>query len=99
MKQTGPMFRMGRSKVSASKSLELDVIIVDSDSELEYKKRLFSMERGPSSYNQMLKRGLIGKPEEIATRVRKYANMQISQFLLAFQDPFDLRALDAVKVI
>lgn len=51
----------------------------------------------------MLKHGLIGKPEEIATRVREYANMQISQFLLAFQDPFDLRALelfaDAVKVI
>ena len=33
----------GRSKVSASKSLKLDVIIADSDSELEYKKRLFSM--------------------------------------------------------
>ena len=91
----------GRSKVSASKSL--DVIIADSDSELEYKKRLFSMERGPSSYNQMLKHGLIVKPEEIVTRVREYANMKISQFLLAFQDPFDLRALelfaDAVKVI
>ena len=63
------------------------MIIVDSESGLEYKKRLFSMERDPSSYNQMLKHGLIGKSEEIATRVREYANMQISQFLLAFQDP------------
>jgi len=30
------------------KSIELDVIIANSDSELEYKKRLFAMERGPA---------------------------------------------------
>ena len=32
------------------KSIELDVIIANSDSELEYKKRLFTMERGPAGW-------------------------------------------------
>ena len=30
------------------RSIELDVIIANSDSDLEYRKRLFAMERGPA---------------------------------------------------
>jgi alkanesulfonate monooxygenase SsuD/methylene tetrahydromethanopterin reductase-like flavin-dependent oxidoreductase (luciferase family) len=41
-----------RSK-KISKSIELDVIIADSDSDLEYKKRIFAMERGPSVAHQL----------------------------------------------
>ena len=36
-----------RIRAGISKSIELDVIIADSDSEFEYKKKLFIMERGP----------------------------------------------------
>lgn len=63
------------------------------------------MERIPGSYSQILKRDLIGTPEKVATRVKEYADKGINQFLLAFQDPFDLGALyctvhaDAVKGI
>ena len=92
-----------RIRAGISKSIELDVIIADSDSEFEYKKKLFIMERGPSSYSQILKHGLIGTPEKVATRVKEYAEIGINQFLLAFQDPFDLGALklfaDTVKGI
>lgn len=92
-----------RIRAGTSKSIELDVIIADSDSELEYKKKLFITERGPDSYSQVLKHGLIGTPEKVATRVKEYANTGINQFLLAYQDPFDLGALelfaDAVKGI
>ena len=42
------------------KSIELDVIIANSDSELEYKKRLFAMERGPAVLSQLLKHSLVG---------------------------------------
>jgi alkanesulfonate monooxygenase SsuD/methylene tetrahydromethanopterin reductase-like flavin-dependent oxidoreductase (luciferase family) len=52
------------------KSIELDVIIANSDSELEYKKRLFAMERGPVVLSQLLKHSLVGKPEDIAQNVR-----------------------------
>ena len=90
-------------RARTSKSIEVDVIIADSESELEYKKKLLNMERGPGSYSQILKRGLIGTPEKVATRVKEYADKGINQFLLAFQDPFDLGALevfaDAVKGI
>lgn len=79
-----------RIRAGTSKSIELDVIIADSDSVLEYKKKLFIMERGPDSYSQLLKHGLIGTPEKVATRAKEYANTGINQFLLAFQDPFDL---------
>lgn len=86
-----------------SKSIELDVIIADSESELEYKRKLLIRQRGPDSYSQILKRSLIGTPEKVATRVKEYADTGINQFLLAFQDPFDLGALelfaDAVKGI
>lgn len=94
---------MFTDRTSTTKSIEIDVIIANSDSELEYKKRLFSMERGPGSYSKILRHGLIGTPEKVAERVKEYADMGINQFLLAFHAPFDLRALelfaDAVKGI
>ncbi|HZI69639.1 MAG TPA: hypothetical protein VFD60_00610, partial [Nitrososphaeraceae archaeon] len=68
--------------------------ISDSDSDLEYKKRIFSMERGPSVAYQILKHGLVGKPDNIAEKLREYTNAGVDQFFLAFQDPFDHKALD-----
>ena len=44
----------GNRSKKISKSIELDVIIADSDSDLEYKKRIFAMERGPGVYNRLL---------------------------------------------
>ena len=75
------------------KSIELDVIIARSDSELEYKKRLFAMERGPAILSQLLGHSLVGKPEEIRQRVREYVDAGIEQFFLAFQDPFENEAI------
>ena len=77
-----------------SKSIELDVIIADSDSDLEYKKRIFAMERGPGVAHQLLKHGLVGKPDEITKKLNEYTNAGVDQFFLAFQDPFDHKALD-----
>ena len=77
------------------KSIELDVIIADSDSDLEYKKKIFAMERGPGVAHQILKHGLVGKPGKIAERLKEYTDAGIKQFLLAFQDPFDSRALES----
>ena len=82
-----------RSK-KISKSIELDVIIADSDSDLEYKKRIFAMERGPSVAHQILKHGLVGKPDEIQDKLKEYMNAGVDQFFLAFQDPIDHKALD-----
>jgi len=75
------------------KSIELDVIIANSDSELEYKKRLFAMERGPAVLSQLLKHSLVGRPEDIAQKVRKYVDAGIDQFFLAIQDPFEYEAI------
>ena len=77
------------------KSIELDVIIADSDSDLEYKKKIFAMERGPGIAHQILKHGLVGKPGKIAERLNEYTDAGVNQFLLAFQDPFDSRALES----
>ena len=77
------------------KSIELDVIIADSDSNLEYKKKIFAMERGPGVALQILKHGLVGKPGKIAERLKEYTDAGVNQFLLAFQDPFDSRALES----
>jgi alkanesulfonate monooxygenase SsuD/methylene tetrahydromethanopterin reductase-like flavin-dependent oxidoreductase (luciferase family) len=77
-----------------SRSIELDVIISDSDSELEYKKRIFAMERGPGVAHQILKHGLVGRPDKIAEKLNEYVNAGVDQFFLAFQDPFDHNALD-----
>ena len=76
------------------KSIELDVIIADSDSDLEYKKRIFAMERGPSVAHQILKHGIVGKPDKIAEKLREYTDAGVDQFFLAFQNPFDHKALD-----
>ena len=77
------------------------MIIANSDSELEYKKRLFAMERGPALISQLLKHSLIGKPDDVAQQVRKYIDAGIDQFFLAFQDPFEIKAIrlfmDTVK--
>jgi alkanesulfonate monooxygenase SsuD/methylene tetrahydromethanopterin reductase-like flavin-dependent oxidoreductase (luciferase family) len=81
-------------KTNITRSVELDVVIAESDSELEYKKRIFAMERGPGVYNQAIKHGLIGKPNTVAQRLREYITAGVDQFLLAFQDPLDLRALE-----
>jgi alkanesulfonate monooxygenase SsuD/methylene tetrahydromethanopterin reductase-like flavin-dependent oxidoreductase (luciferase family) len=75
------------------KSIELDVIIANSDSELEYKKRLFAMERGPAILTQIQRHSLVGKPEDIVRKVRKYTDSGIEQFFLAFQDRFDHQAI------
>ena len=77
-----------------TKSIELDLVISASESDLEYKKRLFELERGPGVVSQMLKHGLIGTPEKIRERLRNYLNAGVDQFLLAFQDPFDSEAIE-----
>ena len=79
---------------SITKSIELDVIIASSDSELKYKEKLFAMERGPNVYNQILGHGLVGTPYKIAEKLKDYSDAGIEQFFLAFQDPFDARALE-----
>lgn len=76
------------------KSIELDVLIADSDSDLEHKKRIFATERGSATAQMMFKYGLVGKPSRIADRLRKYIDAGIDQFFLAFQDPFDSEALE-----
>ena len=51
--------------------------------------------------NQLLRHSLVGKPEDIARKVREYMDVGIQQFFLAFQDPFDYDSLtlfmDTVK--
>jgi alkanesulfonate monooxygenase SsuD/methylene tetrahydromethanopterin reductase-like flavin-dependent oxidoreductase (luciferase family) len=84
----------GNRSKKISKSIELDVIISDSESDLEYKKRIFAMERGPNVAHQTLKHGLVGKPDKIAEKLKEYMNAGVDQFFLAFQDPFDHKALD-----
>jgi len=78
---------------NVKRSIELDVIIADSDSELKYKEQLFAMERGPNVYHQILQNGLVGKPDRIVEKVKEYIDAGIEQFFLAFQDPFDAKAL------
>lgn len=83
------------------RSIELDVLIASTEQELDYKKKVFAMERGPGVYDQILKKGLVGNPAEVCTRIREYVDRGVNQFFLAFQDPFDLKAIelfmDAVK--
>lgn len=76
------------------RSIELDVLIAESESELEYKKRVFAMERGPAVYNQILNNGLVGTPDNISKRIKEYTEAGVNQFFLAFQDPFDFKALE-----
>ena len=76
------------------KSIELDVLIADTENELEYKKKILAMERGPQVYYQIIKNGLVGLPDTIAKKVKEYLNAGIDQFFLAFQDPFDLKSIE-----
>ncbi len=73
------------------RSLELDVVIADSDSELQQKENQFARERG-LAYDA--DRGLVGKPDAIAEKVRAYEKAGVQQMLLAFLDPLDGRALE-----
>jgi hypothetical protein len=43
--------------------------------------------------SQLLKHSLVGKPEDIAQKVRKYIDAGIDQFFLAFEDPFEYEAI------
>ena len=52
------------------------------------------MERGPAVANRMLKHGLVGTPEKIRERLKQYTDAGVDQFLLAFQDPLDIKALE-----
>lgn len=76
------------------KSIELDVLIADSDSDLEHKKKIFVTERGRATARMIFKYGLVGRPSKVAERLRKYIDVGIDQFFLAFQDPFDSNALE-----
>ena len=76
------------------KSIELDVLIADSDSDLEHKKRIFATERGPAAAQMIFKYGLVGRPSRVAERLKKYIDVGVDQFFLAFQDPFDSNALE-----
>jgi alkanesulfonate monooxygenase SsuD/methylene tetrahydromethanopterin reductase-like flavin-dependent oxidoreductase (luciferase family) len=76
------------------KSIELDVLIADSDSDLEHKKRIFATERGPAIAQVIFKYGLVGRPSRVAERLKKYIDVGVDQFFLAFQDPFDSNALE-----
>jgi alkanesulfonate monooxygenase SsuD/methylene tetrahydromethanopterin reductase-like flavin-dependent oxidoreductase (luciferase family) len=94
-KQSGNNNYHNTDKKTIKKSVELDVIIADTDSDLEYKKRIFAMERGPGVAHQTLKHGLVGKADKIGERLKKYVEAGVNQFFLAFQDPFDSRALES----
>jgi alkanesulfonate monooxygenase SsuD/methylene tetrahydromethanopterin reductase-like flavin-dependent oxidoreductase (luciferase family) len=83
------------------RSIELDDIIAKSESELEYKKKLSMMDRGPGVFNQIMRNGLVGTPDRIREKIKDYVNADVEQFFLAFHDPFnhsDLELLmDSVK--
>ena len=85
------------------KSIELDVIIAESDTDLKYKEKIYALERGPNILHQIKKHGLIGKPTDIAERINEYLKAGVTQFLLSFQDPFDKDSLasfnDVMKTI
>lgn len=76
------------------KSIELDVLIAESEKELQKKKSILEKERGAEAYNQVLWRRLIGTCDEIQSLVSKYVDLGVDQFLLAFQDPFDVESIE-----
>lgn len=76
------------------RSIELDVLIANTEQELDYKKKLFATERGPGVYTQMLKKGLVGNSTQVRARLQQYVDLGINQFFLAFQDPFDLKSIE-----
>jgi len=76
------------------RSIELDVIVAESNRELQVKKKTLAAERGPIAYDKVLQKGLVGTPDEIHAKVSKYIDLGIDQFFLAFQDPLDLDSLE-----
>jgi len=62
------MRMMKSPKKGVLKSIELDVLISGTESELEYKKRIFTMERGPQVYYQIIRNALVGLPDMIAKK-------------------------------
>jgi alkanesulfonate monooxygenase SsuD/methylene tetrahydromethanopterin reductase-like flavin-dependent oxidoreductase (luciferase family) len=78
-----------------NRSIELDVLFASTEQELDYKKKVFAMERGPGVYNQILKKGLVGNSAEIRARIQEYVDLGIKQFFLAFQDPLDLDSIES----
>ncbi len=83
-----------KSSNHIKRSMELDVIIADSDQELEYKKKNLALERGPGASNHITSKGLVGTPIDVKTKVNEYINRGIDQFFLAFQDPFDEKSIE-----
>ncbi len=85
------------------RSIELDVIIAESVTDLDYKEKIFAMERGPNILHQIRKHGLIGKSITVAERIKEYLDAGVTQFFLAFQDPFDINSLvifnDVIKAV
>jgi alkanesulfonate monooxygenase SsuD/methylene tetrahydromethanopterin reductase-like flavin-dependent oxidoreductase (luciferase family) len=85
------------------RSIELDVIIAESVTDLDYKEKIFAMERGPNILHQIRKHGLIGKSITVAERIKEYLDAGVTQFFLAFQDPFDISSLvifnDVIKAV
>jgi alkanesulfonate monooxygenase SsuD/methylene tetrahydromethanopterin reductase-like flavin-dependent oxidoreductase (luciferase family) len=85
------------------RSIELDVIIADSVTDLEYKEKIFSIERGSNILHQIRKHGLIGNPTTVAERIKEYLEAGVTQFFLAFQDQFDISSLglfnDVIKAV
>jgi alkanesulfonate monooxygenase SsuD/methylene tetrahydromethanopterin reductase-like flavin-dependent oxidoreductase (luciferase family) len=90
--QNSKQHRVGEKLIK--KSIELDVLIADSDSDLEHKKKIFVTERGPATAQRIFKYGLVGRPSRVVERLKKYIDAGVDQFFLAFQDPFDSNALE-----
>jgi len=76
------------------RSIELDVIIAKSESELDYKKKLFMMDKGPGVYNQILQNGLVGTKDRVKQKINEYADSGVEQFFLAFHDPYNISDLE-----
>ena len=85
------------------RSIELDVVTAQSITDLEYKQKLFAMERGPNVLHQIQKHGLIGNITTVAEKIKEYLEAGVTQFLLAFQDPFDTSSIelfnDVIKAV
>ncbi|TLX67203.1 MAG: hypothetical protein E6L03_07175 [Thaumarchaeota archaeon] len=82
---------IGKRRIQSS--IELDVIIGESYNDLKNKEQILSMQRGPNILHQVMKRGLVGKSDNIAEKVQKYLDASIDRFFLAFQDPYDTKSL------
>ena len=60
---------------------------------LQMEARENAYKQGAMELSQLLKHSLVGKPEDIAQKIRKYIDAGIDQFFLAFQDPFEYEAI------